>query len=84
MSRIVIPGMAMPSIFAPLLAALWLGAACEWQSESARANAQESSHAAARGVTDRSRATIEPAKMHLILISISMLRQFHSFPQSTL
>jgi hypothetical protein len=53
----------------------------EWQSELARANAQERSHAAANEDTDSSSATIEPANMRLIIMPISIVRQSDSLLQ---
>ena len=72
---IVIPAMAMPSIFMPPTAESWDEVCAEWQSEFIEANAQERSHAAVSDDTHRSSATIEPAKMRLISIPSSILRQ---------
>jgi hypothetical protein len=80
-SGIVIPSMAMPSIFISPDAESWVPTSCIWQSEFIEANAQERSHAAASGDTDSKRAAIEPANMRLIIMTDSMLRQSDSLFQ---
>jgi hypothetical protein len=74
-SGMVIPAMAMPSIFMPPGAKSCDSVCCEWQSELIAANAQETSHAAANEETDSSSAMIELAKMRLTITPISILRQ---------
>src|SRR5712671_5057903 len=56
---IVIPAMAMPSIFMPPGVESWDSVCTEWQSEFIEANAQETSHAAAKEDTESISATIE-------------------------
>ena len=65
----------MPSIFMSPDGESWDSVCPEWQSEFIEANAQERSHAAASGDTDKSSATIEPANVRLMIMPISMLRQ---------
>ena len=69
MSGIVIPGMPMPSMAIPESVELWDGAPGAWQSESASANAQDRSHAAASDDADSSSVTIDPANTRLTLMN---------------
>jgi hypothetical protein len=77
-SGMVIPAMAMPSIFIPPGVESWWLVCSEWQSEFIETNAQERSQAAANEDAHSSIATIEPANIRLIIKSISILRQIIS------
>src|ERR1700683_4718616 len=74
-SGIVIPAISMPSIFMPPAAESGGSVFPEWQSEFIEANAQEISQAAASDAADNSSATMEPAKMRLIIMPLSIVRQ---------
>jgi len=74
-SGMVIPVMAMPSIFIPPGVESWWLVCSEWQSELIETNAHDRSQAAANEEAHSSIATTEPANIRLIITPISILRQ---------
>ena len=75
MPGVAIPGMSIPSMAIPESAEIREGDSCEWQSESASANAQERSHAPASEDITSSSATTEPAIVRLTIILALIVRQ---------
>jgi hypothetical protein len=74
-SGMVIPAIAMPSIFMPPESESKFWTWLEWQSEFIEPKAQLRSQAAARVETEARSATIEPARMRFIFILFSIVRQ---------